>query len=113
MLDGAVAPEVRMIEAHYLLTPAAPRQAVADRHRPPDRNGRTSLGPEEPAAARLRQRPARTHPTALGSTVCCVRNKSCSARHGQAADSEQILMEDYHCSGREVFSDLIKVGEND
>jgi hypothetical protein len=22
-------------------------------------------------------------------------------------------MEDYHCSGREVFSDLIKVGEND
>jgi hypothetical protein len=21
-------------------------------------------------------------------------------------------MEDYHCSGREVFSDLIKVGEN-
>ena len=22
-------------------------------------------------------------------------------------------MEDYHCSGREVFSDLIKVGKND
>jgi hypothetical protein len=43
-------------------------------------------------------------------TVTSVRS---SARHGEAADSEQILMEDYHCSGREVFSDLVKVGEND
>jgi hypothetical protein len=36
-----------------------------------------------------------------------------SARHGKAADSEQVLMKDDHCSGREVFGDLIKVGEND
>jgi hypothetical protein len=35
------------------------------------------------------------------------------ARHGEAADSEQIIMEDYHCSGCEVFGDLVKVGEND
>jgi hypothetical protein len=35
------------------------------------------------------------------------------ARHGKAADSEQILVEDHYCSGHEVFSDLIKVGEND
>jgi hypothetical protein len=36
-----------------------------------------------------------------------------SLLHGEAADSEQGLVEDYHCSGREVFGDLVKVGEND
>ena len=36
-----------------------------------------------------------------------------SVRHGKAADSEQVLVEDHNCSGDEVFSDLIKVGEND
>jgi hypothetical protein len=51
--------------------------------------------------------------TGIGSAVCSVRGNSWLARHGKAADSEQILMEDDHCSGREVFSDLIKVGEND
>jgi hypothetical protein len=57
--------------------------------------------------------PRPTVATGIGSTVCSVRGDAWSARHGKAADSEQILMEDYHRSGREVFSDLIKVGEND
>lgn len=36
-----------------------------------------------------------------------------SAGHGKAADSEHVLVEDHHCSGREVFSNLVKVGEDD
>jgi hypothetical protein len=36
-----------------------------------------------------------------------------SAGHGKAADSEHVLVEDYHCSGRKVFSYLAEVGEDD
>jgi hypothetical protein len=36
-----------------------------------------------------------------------------STRHGEAADSEQVLVENDHCSGRQVFGDLVKVGEDD
>jgi hypothetical protein len=37
----------------------------------------------------------------------------CSAGHGQASNSEQVLVENDHCSGREVLGDLVKVGEDD
>jgi hypothetical protein len=36
-----------------------------------------------------------------------------SAGHGKAADWEQVLMEDYHGSGRKVFGYLVEVGKDD
>ena len=66
-----------------------------------------------PSAVETEPPPRPTLATGIGSTVCSARGNSWSARHGKAADSQQILMEDDHGSARKVFGDLVKVGEND